>query len=115
VGLERRADLVAVLIAQRDAGAQQVGAGLAAAQIGSMTARAVRLVKALAADDDILRRELARELGEAPGPAAAPLPSATRPRPASRITAALFGGGLTRRRLTLRRRRRRRLLRQRQS
>src|SRR6185503_1951073 len=72
-----------------------------------MTARAIRFVKALATDDDVLWRELARELREAAGAAAAAaLSSATRSRPAPRISAALFSGRLTGRCLALGRRRR---------
>ena len=52
-----RADQFAVLIGERDARAQQVGAVGAAAQVGRMAARAVRFVQPLAADQHVLRRE----------------------------------------------------------
>jgi hypothetical protein len=67
------ADELAVLIAQRHARAKEVRilAVGGPAKVRRMATGAIRLVERLAANEDVLRRNGTRELGEAPGAAPA--------------------------------------------
>ena len=66
-----RAHEFTVLIGEGDSRSKQVGSLRPAAQIGGVAAGAVGFIQRFAADQNVLRRELARELGEPASPAAA--------------------------------------------